>query len=84
LPTWRPRASTSASGAQTPPTNSSTPPCPPSSAKGCAALESFGARCRPGDSADDPDDLALIGDVYDLLGEDLDGAAAELEDLGLV
>jgi len=53
-------------------------------AKGCAALESFGARCQPGDSADDPDDLALIGTVYDLLGEDLDGAAAELEDMGLV
>ena len=56
-------------------------------ALGCVALTSFGARCEPGDTADDPDDpddLALIGTVYDLLGEDLDGAVAELEDLGLV
>jgi len=56
-------------------------------ALGCVALASFGARCRPGDSANDPadpDDLALIGTVYDLLGDDLDGAAAELEDLGLI
>jgi len=51
---------------------------------GCAALASFGARCQPADSANDPGDLALIGAVYDLLGEDLDGAAAELEDMGLV
>jgi hypothetical protein len=53
-------------------------------ALGCAALASFDARCQLADSTDDPDDLALIGTVYDLLGDDIDGAAAELEDLGLV
>jgi len=51
---------------------------------GCVALRSFCARCRPGDTADHPDDLGLVGMVYDLLGDDLDGAAAELEDMGLV
>jgi len=52
-------------------------------ALGCRALASFDTRCQPGDTAD-PEDLALIATVYDLLGCDLDGAAAELEDMGLV
>jgi hypothetical protein len=50
--------------------------------KGCEAFE--GGRCS---EPLEREQSALIGEVYDLLGDDIDGAAAMLEDaeaLGLV
>jgi hypothetical protein len=47
-------------------------------ANGCRAFTSFGPlSCEPADDVD-----PRIGLMYDLLGSDLDGAAAMLEDLG--
>ncbi len=45
---------------------------------GCAALTSYGARCEPGAQAD-----PRIAMAYELLGNDLDGAIATLEDMEL-
>lgn len=47
--------------------------------KGCTAMTSFDAECNPETTAD-----PRIGAMYDLLGDDLDGAAALLEDAGLL
>lgn len=46
--------------------------------RGCKALDN-GSRCEP----TDPDTQAAIGTVYDLLGDDMDGAASTFDDLGL-
>lgn len=45
---------------------------------GCSALSAFGAKCSEGRVAD-----PLIAEITDLLGDDIDGAAALMEDLGL-
>lgn len=54
-------------------------------ARGCVALESYGARCAPAPASDVllADELEVIGMVYELLGDDVDGAEAMLEDAGL-
>lgn len=43
--------------------------------RGCAALESYGARCSSATKAD-----PVVGELMDLLGEDVDGAMALMED----
>jgi hypothetical protein len=53
-------------------------------ARGCVAL-GWGGECEP-DPADERPDLsairrAQVGALYDMLGDDMDGAAAMLEDL---
>lgn len=45
---------------------------------GCAALTSYGSRCDPDRQAD-----PRIAMAYDMLGGDIDGAIATLEDMGL-
>lgn len=52
--------------------------------EGCGALKAFGAKCSP---APDTNAASLAAMVYELSGDDLDGAAADLEDaemLGLL
>lgn len=46
-------------------------------AQGCKAL---GSRCNP---TPDRDTAAAASAMYELLGDDLDGAAAMLEDMGM-
>jgi hypothetical protein len=46
--------------------------------KGCEALTQYGARCEAGAQAD-----PRISMAYDLLGSDIDGAIATLDDMGL-
>lgn len=48
-------------------------------AHGCSALRTFGANCEPAAS----ERASAAGAMYDLLGDDLDGAASMLADLGL-
>lgn len=54
--------------------------------RGCEAMESFGARhSEPSESTDRTFGLTrqdAASALYDLLGDDIDGAAAMLEDLG--
>lgn len=47
-------------------------------AKGCGALWGIGARCNPETTA-----RPEVSVMYELLGDDMDGAAAMFDDLGL-
>jgi len=49
---------------------------------GCRALGVYEAPCT--DTSTSRDDLDEVGLIYDLLGSDLDEAAAMLEDMGLI
>lgn len=49
-------------------------------AKGCAAFTSFGASCNPETAGSST--AAAVAAVLDLAGDDLDGAASDLDDLG--
>lgn len=56
-------------------------------AKGCNALQEFMGGptdwCKPPENQDTKDRLAAIGELYGLLGDDVDGAASMIEDFGL-
>jgi hypothetical protein len=55
-------------------------------AEGCAVLKSYGAKCaEPSAETDRTFGLTrqqAAGALYDMLGDDMDGAAAMLEDMG--
>ena len=49
--------------------------------QGCEALKSYGAHCTPGS---DPERVAVAALLHEVLGDDIDGIAVEMEDAELL